>query len=127
MNLFPHLSPLWYAVPMVLLLTAQLIILFYRYLPMAKKDYAPPERRRAILGLGSYSAVYLLALIELAGRCGLLPLTTSCLFPWSFAVMAFFWGAPRQNHPDYRKGEKRWPIRLLGGVSMALALLCWLA
>lgn len=41
MNLFPNLSPLWYAVPMVLLLTAQLIILFYRYLPMAKKDYAP--------------------------------------------------------------------------------------
>lgn len=88
---------------MVLLLTAQLIILFYRYLPMAKKDYAPPERRRAILGLGSYSAVYLLALIELAGRCGLLPLTTSCLFPWSFAVMAFFGALPDKITPTTEK------------------------
>ena len=127
MNLFPNLSPLWYAVPLLLLFTVQLVWLIGCYAPVTRKDYALPDRRRAILGLGSYSAVYLLALIELAGRCGLLPLTTSCLFPWSFAVMAFFWGAPRQNHPDYRKGEKRWPIRLLGGVSMALALLCWLA
>ena len=73
MNLFPNLSPLWYAVPLLLLFTVQLVWLIGCYAPVTRKDYALPDRRRAWLALAVMGVFYLLAMACLLSGLGLLP------------------------------------------------------
>ena len=126
MNLFPNLPSAWYAIPLILLLTAQLVLLVRCYLPVTKKDYALPDRRRAWLALLVLAVIYLLAVACLLSGLGLLPFGeggTAVLL----AAIDFWASYPTAKSPAYREGERRWPIHLLGAVTTALGLLCWLA
>lgn len=127
MNLFPNLSPLWYSIPMVLLLTAQLVWLIGCYAPVTRKDYALPDRRRAWLVLVTAPVAYLLVVLSLLAHLRLLPSWESDGLSVLLLAMVF-WGAyPRPESPAYREGSRRWPYHLLAAVSFVFALLCWLA
>lgn len=126
MNLFPNLSPLWYAVPLLLLFTVQLVWLIGCYAPVTRKDYALPDRRRAWLALAVMGVFYLLAMACLLSGLGLLPFGeggTAVLF----TAIDFWWLYPNSQSPAYREGSRRWPYHLLSAVTFAFALLCWLA
>lgn len=127
MNLFPNLSPLWYAVPLLLLFTVQLVWLIGCYAPVTRKDYALPDRRRAWLILVTAPVAYLLVVLSLLAHLGLLPSWESDGLSVLLLAMVF-WGAyPRPESPAYREGTRRWPYHLLAAVSFVFALLCWLA
>lgn len=127
MNLFPNLSPLWYAVPLLLLFTVQLVWLIGCYAPVTRKDYALPDRRRAWLILVTAPVAYLLVVLGLLAHLRLLPSWESDGLSVLLLAMVF-WGAyPQPESPAYREGSRRWPYHLLAAVTFAFALLCWLA
>lgn len=126
MNLFPNLSPLWYAVPLLLLFTVQLVWLIGCYAPVTRKDYALPDRRRAWLILVTAPVAYLLVVLSLLAHLRLLPSWESDGLSVLLLAMVF-WGAyPQPESPAYRE-KGRLAFHLLSAVTFAFALLCWLA
>ncbi len=126
MNLFPNLSPTWYAIPLMILFTVQLIWLISCYAPVTRNDYALPDRRRAWVALVVLPVIYLLAMACLLSGLKLLPFGeggTAVLF----TAIDFWWVYPNSRNPAYREGTRRWPYHLLGAVTTAFGLLCWLA
>lgn len=126
MQLFPHLSPGWYMIPLVLLLTAQLIWLICRYAPVTRKDYALFDRRRAWLALSAMGVVYLTAILCLLPRFGLGFAWEENMIPALTAAITFGMVYPRPESPAYRK-KGRGAFRLLSAFSAGFGLLGWLA